>query len=135
MVHNVKDLSPDQRLVIESLLGGRSRMRRASRYGRRGSLRTLHPARRTRLFRTYLDHHDPLAGRVQGASEAEIDAANDDAIQHVRHRADDCDVDTSILFARRNDRMAPAQIVNALALNPDHVIALSPFILGEVGRS
>jgi hypothetical protein len=40
--------------------------------------------------------------------------------------------DTSILVraTKRSDK-----IINALALNPDHVIALPPFILGEVGKS
>lgn len=89
MIHNVKDLSPDQRLAIEGLLGRALHDEESL---------TIRPARvlkhapsgaePTRLFRTYLDHLDRLAGRVQDVSEAEIDAAIDDALQHVRHRAE-----------------------------------------------
>ena len=89
MVHNVKALSPDQRLAIESPLGRALHDEESL---------TIRPARvvkdapsgaeRTRLFRTYLDHLDTLAGPVQDVSEAEIDAAIDDAIHHVRHRAE-----------------------------------------------
>ena len=65
MVHNVKDLSADQRLAIESLLGRALRDEESL---------TIRPARvlkdassgaeRTRLFRQYLDHLDALAGRI-----------------------------------------------------------------------
>lgn len=89
MLHNVKDLSPDQRLAIESLLG------RA--LNDEESL-TIRPVRvlkdapsgseRTRLFHIYLDHLDTLAGRVKDVPEAEIDAAIDEAMQHVRRQAE-----------------------------------------------
>jgi hypothetical protein len=89
MVHNVKDLSPDQRLVIEGLLGRALHDEESL---------TIRPARvlkdaptgaeRTRLFRTYLDHLDALAGRMKDVPEAEIDAAIDDAVQHVRRQAE-----------------------------------------------
>jgi len=89
MVHNVKDLSPDQRLAIESLLGRALHDEESL---------TIRPARvlkdapsgaeRTRSFRQYLDHLDTLAGRVEDVPEAEIDAAIDDAVQNVRHRAE-----------------------------------------------
>ena len=89
MVHNVKDLSPDQRLAIESLLG---------RVLRDEESLTIRPARvlrdapsgaeRTRSFRQYLDHLDTLAGRVKDVPEAEIDAAIDEAMQHVRRQAE-----------------------------------------------
>ena len=43
--------------------------------------------------------------------------------------------DTSILVRATKRSDGPARkVINALALNPDHVIALSPFILGEVGK-
>jgi hypothetical protein len=89
MVHNVKDLSPGQRLAIEGLLG--------RPLSDEESL-TIRPARvlkdapsateRTRSFRQYLDHLDTLAGRVKDVPEAEIDAAIDEAMQHVRRQAE-----------------------------------------------
>jgi hypothetical protein len=89
MVHNVKDLSADQRLAIESLLGRALRDEESL---------TIRPAQvlkdapsgaeRIRLFRKYLDHLDALAARVRDVPEAEIDAAIDDAMQHVRHQAE-----------------------------------------------
>jgi putative PIN family toxin of toxin-antitoxin system len=43
--------------------------------------------------------------------------------------------DTSILVRATKRSDGPARkVINALALNPSHVIALSPFILGEVGK-
>ena len=89
MVHNVKDLSGDQRLAIESLLGRALHDEESL---------TIRPARvlkdapsgaeRTRLFRQYLDHLDSLAERVSDVSEAEIDAAADEALEHVRRRGE-----------------------------------------------
>jgi hypothetical protein len=86
MVHHVKDLSADQRLAIEHLLG------RA--LGDEESL-TIRPARvlkdapigeeRSDVFRRYLNHLDQLADRVKDVPEEEIDAAIDEAVQHVRH--------------------------------------------------
>ncbi len=88
MVHNVKDLSPDQRLAIESLLGRALRDEESL---------TIRPTRvlkdspsgaeRIGLFRQYFDHLDALAGRVKDVPEAEIDAAIDEAMQHVRRQA------------------------------------------------
>ena len=89
MVHNVKDLSADQRLAIESLLGRALRDEESL---------TIRPARvlkdassgaeRTRLFRQYLDHLDALAGRIKDVPEAEIDAAIDEAVQQSRGRTE-----------------------------------------------
>jgi putative PIN family toxin of toxin-antitoxin system len=43
--------------------------------------------------------------------------------------------DASILVRATKRSNGPARkVMNALALNPGHVIALSPFILGEVGK-
>lgn len=89
MVHNVKDLSPDQRRAIEGLLG------RALHDEESLTIRSARVVKdapsaeeRTRLFWTYLDHLEALAGRVRGVPEAEIDAAIDDAVQHVRRQAE-----------------------------------------------
>ena len=88
MLHNVKDLSEDQRHAIESLLGRPLRDEESL---------TIRPAQvlkdapagaeRNRAFRAYIDHLDTLAGRVKDVPEAEIDAAIDDAMRHVRRQA------------------------------------------------
>jgi hypothetical protein len=89
MVHNVKDLSVDQRLAIESLLGRALRDEESL---------TIRPARilkdaptggeRTRLFARYLDNLDALAERAKDVPEAEIDAAIDEAVDEVRRKAE-----------------------------------------------
>jgi len=44
--------------------------------------------------------------------------------------------DTNILVRATRRSKGPARrVVDAIASNPDHVIALSPFILGEVGKA
>ena len=83
MVHHVKDLSSDQRLAIESLLGRALRDEESL---------TIRPVRiltdaptgqeRARLFRRYQDHLDQLANRVENVPEDEIDSAIDEAIHH-----------------------------------------------------
>ena len=85
MVHQVKDLSADQRLVIESLVG------RPLRDDESLTIRPSHILKeaptgkeRERLFRQYQDHLDELARRVTHVSEDEIEAAIDEAIRHVR---------------------------------------------------
>jgi len=86
MVHHVKDLSAQQRLAIESILGRALRDEESL---------TIRPARilqdapvgeeRTRSFLRYQNHLDLLAERVKDVPEEEIDAAIDEAIHHVRH--------------------------------------------------
>jgi hypothetical protein len=82
MVHHVKNLSADQRMAIESLLGRPLRDEESL---------TIRPARilkdaptgeeRTHLFHQYRDHLNRLAGRVEDVPEDEIDAAIDEAIR------------------------------------------------------
>jgi hypothetical protein len=89
MIHPVKDLSADQRLAIESLLGRALRDEESV---------TIRPTRmlsdapvgeeRTRLFRRYQDDLDQLADRVKDVPEDEIDAAIDEALRHARHKAE-----------------------------------------------
>jgi hypothetical protein len=89
MVHHVKDLSPDQRSAIESLLG---------RTLREEESLTIRPARilheaptgadRSLAFRRYQENLDLLADRVRDVSEEEIDGALDEALRVVRHRAE-----------------------------------------------
>jgi hypothetical protein len=85
MVHQVKDLSADQRLAIESLVG------RPLRDDESLTIRPSHILKeaptgkeRERLFRQYQDHLDELARRVTNVSEDEIEAAIDEAVKHVR---------------------------------------------------
>jgi hypothetical protein len=89
MVHHVKDLSPDQRFVIEHLLG--------RTLSEEESL-TIRPARilqeaptgadRSLAFRRYRENLDLLADRVRDVPEEEIDGALDEALRVVRHRAE-----------------------------------------------
>jgi hypothetical protein len=89
MVHHVKDLSPNQRVASENLLGRALRDEESL---------TIRPARilkaaptggeRAQAFHQYQDHLDLLAGRVKEVPEAEIDAAIDEARHAVRHQAE-----------------------------------------------
>ena len=89
MVHHVKDLSPNQRVAIENLLG--------RTLSDEESL-TIRPARilkdapvgdeRAQAFRRYQNHLDLLANRVKDVPEDEIDAAIDEALQAVRQSAE-----------------------------------------------
>ncbi len=88
MWHLVRDLSSEQRIVIESLLGRRlqddegldilpSRMLKEAPAGEE----------RTRAYRQYLDHLDMLSGRVEDVSDAEIEEIVSEACDHARHPA------------------------------------------------
>lgn len=89
MVHHVKDLSQNQRAAIENLLGRELRDEESL---------TIRPARilsdaprgedRARAFRRYQDHLDLLASRVKDVPEEELDAAIDEALHAVRHKAE-----------------------------------------------
>jgi hypothetical protein len=88
MWHKVKDLSADQRLAIESLLGRRLRDDEGL---------NIQPSRvlseapegeeRTAAYRQYLDHLDSVAGRSEDVPEEALDSAIDEACRRVRHRA------------------------------------------------
>jgi hypothetical protein len=86
MVH-VKDLLPDQKLAVESILG----------YSlREDECLTIRPANvireaptgteRTLRFQQYLDSLDSLADRLQDFPEDEVEAALDEATDFVRHQ-------------------------------------------------
>jgi hypothetical protein len=86
MLHMVKDLSPDQRVAFEVLLG---------RALREDEGLNIHPSRilkdapageeRTRAYRDYLAHCDNIARRADGIPDEELDAAIDEAVDHARH--------------------------------------------------
>jgi hypothetical protein len=86
MWHKVKDLSGDQRLAIESLLGRRladdeglniqpSRVLKEAPTG----------AERAAAYGEYLNDLNRLGGRADGIPDAELDAIIDEACDHVRH--------------------------------------------------
>jgi hypothetical protein len=86
MWHSVKDLSPDQRLAIESLLGRRladdeglniqpSRVLKEAPTGEE----------RSRAYDHYLGHLDALARRAETVPDEELDATIDEACNHARH--------------------------------------------------
>ena len=83
---SVKDLSPDQRLAIESLLG-----RRLADY----EGLNIQPSRilkdapageeRSRAYDQYLGYLDTLARRTEAVPDEELDAAINEACNEVRH--------------------------------------------------
>jgi len=85
MMHHVKDLSSDQRLAIESLLG-RTLRENESLTIRPAVLRKEAPQgeERARLARQYQKRLDALAERVKDVPEKEIDEAIDEAIRQTR---------------------------------------------------
>jgi len=86
MWHKVKDLSSDQRLVIESLLG---RQLQDDEGLNIQPSRVLQEApvgeERSRAYAQYLSHLDMLAGRVKDIPDDELDAIIDEACDHARH--------------------------------------------------
>ena len=86
MLHLVKDLSPEQRLAIESLIGRRlqddeglfiqtSRILKEAPAGEE----------RVRAYDQYLGHLDMLAGRAKDMPDTDLDAIIDEACYHARH--------------------------------------------------
>jgi hypothetical protein len=88
MLHLVKDLSPDQRVAIEGLLG---------RALHEDEGLNIQPSRvlkeapigeeRARAYRDYLANCDKIAQRADGISDEELDAAIDEARHHAQHPA------------------------------------------------
>jgi hypothetical protein len=89
MVHHVRDLSVDQRLAIESLLG--RPLREEESVTVRPSL-ILKEApvgeERVRAAQKLKGHLDLLAARVKDVPEDEIERAVDEAIENIRHKAE-----------------------------------------------
>jgi hypothetical protein len=89
MVHHVKDLSPNQRITIEGLLG-RTLSDEESLMIRLARILKDAPVgdERARAFSRYHNHLDLLDDRVKDVPEDEIDAAIDEALQAVRPPAE-----------------------------------------------
>jgi hypothetical protein len=81
MIHNVKDLSPDQKTVIEGLLG------RCVLEGEEISVRALQPIsddRRADALRGLKAHFAEVDAQRQPASAEEADAIIDEALRSTR---------------------------------------------------
>ena len=86
MFHRVRDLSSEQRLVIESLIGRRLQDDEGL---------SIQPSRilkdaptgeeRTRAYSQFLGNLDKLADRANDVPDAELDAVIDEACDHARH--------------------------------------------------
>jgi hypothetical protein len=89
MLHNVRDLSPDQRNAIESLLGRQLADDEALNIQ---LSRILHEApvgeERSRAWAGYLSHLDVLAERVQQVPDDELESIIDEACGHARHSSE-----------------------------------------------
>jgi hypothetical protein len=87
MWHKVKDLSPEQRLAIESLLG-RSLADDEGLNTQPSRLLKVAPAgeERTNAYERYLAHSDMLADRARDVPDDTLDAAIDEACDHARRR-------------------------------------------------
>ena len=83
-----RDLPPEKRHAAEVLLGGelnedelvliRSSKGRILKPGLTGDALT-------EAYQRFFDRADATAGKAQGVSESEIDAAIDEAVEYVRH--------------------------------------------------
>ena len=86
MWHKVKDLSSDQRLVIESLLGRQLQDDEGLNIQPSSVLKEAPVGEeRSRAYAQYLSHLDMLAGRVKDIPDDELDAIIDEACDHARH--------------------------------------------------
>jgi hypothetical protein len=83
MWHRVKDLSSEQRFVLENLVG---RTLQEDEGLNIQASRILQESRtgddRAVAYSRYLDHLDQLAGRLKGVSEAELEAEACDQARH-----------------------------------------------------
>lgn len=86
MLHRVKDLSPEQRLALEGLIG-RSLSEDEGLNIQPSRLLQEAPVgvERDRAYREYLAHIDKLAARVQDLPDEELNAIIDEACDHARH--------------------------------------------------
>ena len=82
-LRKVTALSPDARQAMESLLG------RSLREDEAVSINVFHPAptgaARHQASQRLLERIDRTAEKALGVSESEIDAAIDEAVDHIRH--------------------------------------------------
>ena len=86
MTHKVSDLSPEQRVAIEALVG-RTLTEDESLVVRPCRIIKAAPQgeEREEAARRYLDHLDMLNRRVSGVPTEEIEAVIEEALEHSRH--------------------------------------------------
>ncbi len=87
-LHRARDLSPDQRRAVESLIGRNlDEDEMVSVRTSRGQIlkEALTGDARDQGFRNLFDRIKKTARRVEGVPEEEIDAAIDEAVDYVRH--------------------------------------------------
>ena len=86
MWHKVKDLSPDQRLAIESLVGRGLRDDEGLNIQPSRVLKEAPEAEeRFRAYKQYLDQIDRLGQRAANIPDDELDALIDEACDRIRH--------------------------------------------------
>jgi hypothetical protein len=90
-LYNARELSPEQRRTIESLLGRALEDDEVVSIDiSKGQIVKRAPTgeAREKAFRDLFDRIDRTAQRVEGIPEAEIDAAIDEAVDYVRHHSE-----------------------------------------------
>jgi len=86
MWRKVRDLSTEQRLAIESLIGrGLTEDESLNIQAARVLSEAPTSDERARAYRLYLDTLDEFARRAEGVRGEELDAIIDEACNHVRH--------------------------------------------------
>ena len=86
MLHRVKDMSPEQRLAVESLLGRRLAADESlSIYRTRILKEAPVGAEREGAGAKLLETLDKIANRVKDVPDHEVEAAIQEACDHVRH--------------------------------------------------
>jgi len=86
MLHRVKDLSSEQRLAIESLIGRRLQDDEGLNIQLSRILKNAPTGEeRVHAYQQYLGQLDMLAGRANDVPDEDLDAIIDKACDHTRH--------------------------------------------------
>jgi hypothetical protein len=86
MWHRVKDLSPDQRIVLEGLIGrGLQEDEGLNIQPSRILQESLTGDDRAAAYSRYLGNLDQLAGRASGVADVELEAMIEEACRQARH--------------------------------------------------
>jgi hypothetical protein len=84
MIHNAKDLSPDQRVAIESLLGQSLSEQDDVSIRKLGSVRQLAPERRQEILDDLDRYFARIDAKRQPVSEEEADTIVNEALRSAR---------------------------------------------------
>ena len=86
MWYEVKNLSSEQRIAIEGLIGRRLQEDEGLNIQPSRVLKEAPTGEdRARAYRQYLGHLDRLGGRADNVSDAELETIIDEACHHARH--------------------------------------------------